>query len=69
VAVPAEASALVAPDAEARARMGRNWLDPEFRAGSAEAGLAQADRVAGLARAAWGRSPTDGRYLGQNYCG
>jgi len=50
----AAASALVAPDAEARRAMGRNSLDPAFRAAAAEAGLAQADRVADLVRAAWG---------------
>jgi NTE family protein len=47
-------SALIAPDAEARRAMGRNSLDPAFRAASAEAGLAQSGRVADLVRGAWG---------------
>jgi NTE family protein len=47
------ASALIAPDAEARRTMGRNSLDPAFRASSAEAGLEQAERVAEAVRAAW----------------
>lgn len=53
-ALAPEASVLVAPDADARAAMGRNSLDPAFRAASAEAGLAQAARVAGAVTAAWG---------------
>jgi NTE family protein len=48
------ASALVAPDAEARAAMGPNALDPANRAAAAEAGLAQAERVVDVVRGAWG---------------
>lgn len=53
-ALAPRASALVSPDAEARALLGRNSLDPAFRAASARAGLAQAERVAEVVRAAWG---------------
>jgi NTE family protein len=44
---------MVAPDKEARATMGRNPLDPAFRAPAAEAGRTQAARVAERVRAVW----------------
>jgi len=49
----ASSSLLVSPDAEARRSMGNNSLDPTARAGSAVAGLEQADRVAATVSAAW----------------
>lgn len=53
-AIRPQGSVVVAPDSIARAEMGRNPLDPRARAASARAGLGQAERVAGLVRAAWG---------------
>jgi NTE family protein len=46
--------AVIAPTDAALARMGRNPLDPAFRASAAEAGRAQAAREAEKARAIWG---------------
>lgn len=53
-AIGATASTLVAPDADTRAAMGRNPLDPKARTASARAGLEQADRVADVVRGTWG---------------
>jgi NTE family protein len=47
-------NAVIAPTDAALAKMGRNPLDPAFRAASAEAGRAQAAREAEKARAIWG---------------
>ena len=46
--------AVVAPDAAARAAIGRNVLDPARRAGAARAGRAQAAAVADEVAAVWG---------------
>ncbi|MGZ4449260.1 MAG: patatin-like phospholipase family protein [Nocardioides sp.] len=48
------ASLVVAPDADARAAIGRNVLDPAARPGSARAGLAQAEAVVDEVRRLWG---------------
>ena len=48
--------ALVTPDHDAIAAIGRNVLDPARRAGSARAGRAQAAAVADTVRDVWGRS-------------
>jgi NTE family protein len=45
--------ALVSPDAEAQAAIGRNVLDPARRAPAARAGRAQAARVAAEVTAVW----------------
>lgn len=47
-------SVVVSPDTEARKALGRNALDPAARRPSAEAGRAQAARVADEVREAWG---------------
>lgn len=52
-ALGARSSALVSPDDEARAAMGKNVLDPAARAAAARAGLDQASRIADTVRAAW----------------
>ena len=44
---------VIAPTAEARSRMGRNPLDPAFRAPAAEAGRAHAAQEAEKVRAVW----------------
>lgn len=52
---------VIAPSPEARARMGRNPLDPAFRAASAEAGRAQAAQEAEKVRAVWANGNGQGR--------
>jgi NTE family protein len=52
-ATGAARTAVVSPDAAARAAMGRNPLDPAKRAASAEAGRRQAAAVLSAVRAAW----------------
>jgi NTE family protein len=47
-------SVIVSPDDDARKALGRNTLDPAARRPSAEAGRAQAARVADEVRKAWG---------------
>jgi NTE family protein len=51
---PRVRTAVVAPTDAALTAIGRDPLDPDRRAGSAEAGRAQAARVADRVRAAWG---------------
>ncbi|MDL9978321.1 patatin-like phospholipase family protein [Microbacterium sp. ASV49] len=46
-------TAIITPDADAKVARGRNSLDPAARRPSAEAGLAQAHRVAEQVRAVW----------------
>jgi NTE family protein len=46
-------SVVFSPDAEAKAAMGRNGLDPAFRAAAAQAGRRQAAEVADAAAAVW----------------
>jgi NTE family protein len=46
-------SAVFSPDPPARAAMGRNWLDPAYRAAAAKAGRRQAAEVADAAGAVW----------------
>jgi NTE family protein len=48
---------VVSPSAEARAAMGRNLLDPAFRAASARAGREQAARVRDAVAVTWGSPP------------
>jgi NTE family protein len=50
-------SAVISPDNEARTAMGRNALDPAFRAASARAGRAQAASVRDQVAVVWGRPP------------
>ena len=50
-------SAVISPDADARAAMGRNALDPAFRAAAAVAGRAQARTVRDAVAVAWGTPP------------
>jgi NTE family protein len=50
---PGVRSAVFSPDAEARAAMGRNVLDPAFRAAAARAGRRQAASVAAAATDLW----------------
>lgn len=49
---------VIAPSAEARARIGRNPLDPAFRAPAAEAGREQAAQEAERVRAVWAAETT-----------
>jgi NTE family protein len=46
-------SAVFSPDAEAKAAIGRNVLDPAFRAAAARAGRRQADQIADAVAALW----------------
>jgi NTE family protein len=50
-------AAVVSPDEAARKAIGRNILDPAFRAASAQAGRAQAASVRDRVAVAWGRPP------------
>lgn len=50
-------SAVVSPDEDARKAMGRNVLDPAFRAASAKAGRAQAAAVRDRVAVVWGHPP------------
>jgi NTE family protein len=50
-------STIVAPDQAARKVMGRNALDPAFRAAAARAGFAQAAAVRDQVAVVWGRPP------------
>lgn len=47
------ASVIVSPDADARAVIGKNPLDPRARTAAARGGLEQAERVADAVRDAW----------------
>jgi len=51
-------SAVVSPDDNARKAIGRNVLDPTSRAGSAQAGRAQAASVRDRVAVVWGHPPT-----------
>ncbi len=50
-------SAVVTPSGEAKAAMGKNVLDPAFRAASARAGREQATSVRDAVAVAWGTPP------------
>jgi NTE family protein len=50
-------SVVVSPNEEARKSMGRNVLDPAFRAASAKAGRAQAATIRNEVAVVWGRPP------------
>jgi NTE family protein len=50
---PGVRSAVFSPDAAARAEMGRNVLDPAFRAASARAGRRQAEHVTAVVADLW----------------
>lgn len=50
-------SAVVSPDEQSRRAMGRNVLDPAFRAAAAKAGRAQAATVRDRVAVVWGRPP------------
>jgi NTE family protein len=50
-------SAVISPDSDARAAMGRNVLDPAFRAASARAGRAQSASVRDQVAVVWGHPP------------
>lgn len=50
-------SAVISPDEQSRRAMGRNVLDPAFRAAAAKAGRAQAATVRDRVAVVWGRPP------------
>jgi NTE family protein len=50
-------SVVVSPDDEARSAMGRNALDPAFRAASAKAGRVQGAAVRDQVAVVWGHPP------------
>ena len=52
----ATSTAVIVPDSEALAEIGKNVLDPAKRADAARAGLRQAETVVGKVRAVWDRA-------------